>query len=517
VSVSAAGPGRATTTRRPSASTRGRGGTGFGSSTSSAATGTGVTSSAEAVTAHRSAATERSTGERTRPVLGSLAAVSLLVGLLSLGTTIGGDALWLAAMGQAVVEGGGIPRGVPYAVADSSEWVNVPVLSELVFYLAAQAGGVRGLLLLHLAAIAVGLATLAWDARRSWASHRAIAGLLTLLVVGVLLTVLVVRLQLFSLTLLPVLLALLRSEARQPSHRIWLLVPLLALWSNLHGAALVGLAVAGAYLVAERSRHEPGVAAGVVVASTTALCLTPALHRTPVYYWSALNNESAALHEGLWARVDPGSPFDVVMLLAIAVMVALAVRSRPRAWEMLAMAGLAVLTLQAARNGVWLLMLTLGPAASCFRGSRPVSAAPWRALLGVSLGLLLVVGAVVRGPVSTSASAELVERTVRSAQSGVVLAEGSLGEQVVWAGGRVWLTNPLDAYPGEVQREYMDWQRTGSLTLVPPQVDWVLVVRGGASDQALVASPQWRRVGQDSRARLYARQDGTSVSGDDST
>lgn len=460
---------------------------------------------AEASTPGGEPATGRSTGDGRRAVLGWSWGVSLLVGLVSLMTTIGGDALWLAAMGRAVVEAGGVPRGVPYAVSDSSEWVNVPVLSELVFYAVARAGGERGLLLLHLAAVSAGLAALAWDARRSGASHRAITGLLALLVLGVVLSVLVVRLQLFSLALLPLLLVLLRSEARRPSRRIWLLVPLLALWSNLHGAALVGLAVAGAYLVAERSRREPWVAVGLIVASISALCLTPALQRTPLYYWHALNNESAALHEGLWARIDLRSPFDVMMVMAIAVMVVLAVRSRPRAWELLAMAGLAVLAVQAARNGVWLLMFALGPAASCFRSTRGASSPSWRAVVGAGLGLLLIAGAVARGPVSTSASEELVEQTVHVAGSDAVLAEGSLGEQVAWAGGRVWLTNPLDAYPGDIQRQYMDWQRTGSLRLVPLQVDWLLVSADGAPDKELAESPQWQRAGQDDRARLYAR------------
>ena len=53
-----------------------------------------------------------------------------------------------------------------------------------------------------------------------------------------------IRGQLFSLPLFAVCVLLLRAETREPSRRIWLLVPLLALWGNLHGAVLTGAAVA---------------------------------------------------------------------------------------------------------------------------------------------------------------------------------------------------------------------------------------------------------------------------------
>ena len=67
---------------------------------------------------------------------------------------------------------------------------------------------------------------------------------------------LVVRSQLFSLALFPLLVLLLRGEARAPSRRIWLLVPLVALWSNLHGGVLL----------APADRHGGLVAQGDVLA-----------------------------------------------------------------------------------------------------------------------------------------------------------------------------------------------------------------------------------------------------------
>ena len=88
--------------------------------------------------------------------------------------------------------------------------------------------------------------------------------------------VFVVRAELFSLALFPVLLLLLRREAGWRTQRIWLVVPLLALWSNLHGGVLVGFAALAAYLVLDRGRYAPLESLGVLVASALALLATPA-------------------------------------------------------------------------------------------------------------------------------------------------------------------------------------------------------------------------------------------------
>ena len=91
---------------------------------------------------------------------------------------------------------------------------------------------------------------------------------------------LIVRSQLFSLAFFPLLVLLLREEARRPSRRVWLLVPLVALWSNLHGGVLLGIAVAGTYLLLSRARQQPVVAAGVLAGMAIALFATPALAQT---------------------------------------------------------------------------------------------------------------------------------------------------------------------------------------------------------------------------------------------
>ena len=129
----------------------------------------------------------------------------------------------------------------------------------------------------QVAAVAGTLALLARDARRAGAHERALAIALLLLVPACFGPIVAIRAQLFSLPLFALCVLLLRAESRAPSRRIWLLVPLFALWGNLHGAVLTGAAVAGAYLVFERGRQRPGESVAVAARRALALCANPAL------------------------------------------------------------------------------------------------------------------------------------------------------------------------------------------------------------------------------------------------
>ena len=239
-------------------------------------------------------------------------AVTAIAALLSVQAA---DGPWLTELGRAIANRGGIPDGVPYASAPTAGWHNVPVLGELVFALLGTLGS-RGLQIAQVAAVAGTLALLARDARRAGAKERALAIALLLLLPACFGPIVAIRAQLFSLPLFAACVLLLRSESRAPSNRIWLLVPLFALWGNLHGAVLTGAAVAGAYLVFERARHRPGESIAVMVASALALCANPALWHTPSYVLGVLHNEAARQAIGLWAPLSPHSWLDIVFALA---------------------------------------------------------------------------------------------------------------------------------------------------------------------------------------------------------
>jgi hypothetical protein len=171
------------------------------------------------------------------------------------------------------------------------------------------------------------------------------------------------------------------------------------------------------------------------------------------------------------------------------------------------MAGLALLTLHAARGGVWLALFAAPLAARGFGGnpgSRPVPR------LARPIALVLVVGVLIgvaHGPLPSGAGAPLVARTVALAHGTPILAEDLLAEQIAEAGGRVWVSNPIDAFRQSDQRLYVEWLRgvpagDAARGRAPRAV---LVRRGGKAERRLRSDAAFRPIASDRGAVLYAR------------
>ena len=382
-------------------------------------------------------------------------APAVAAGLVAATGTIGADCRWFAALGRAIVHGGGVPSEVAYATADSSGWHDVPAAGQVLFFWLHALAAERGFLLAQVLAVFTAVATLGVDARRRVRD----GGALALVVVAVLIAAFpafaVVRVQLFSLALFPLLVALLRREQARRSARIWLCVPLFAVWSNLHGAVLIGFAVAAVYLVVDRVRWQPVAGVLVLLASAGAICATPAGLDTIEYYRGVLSNEAAKRGIGLWAPLSLSRPFDIVLAVGALLLVTLAIRSRPPLWELVALAALVALTIETSRSGVWLLLFAATPAAAGVRTSF-ARLRPFAAPLTL-IAVAVVVASLVRGPFALGASPRLIAAAITRAGDGPVVAEGALAEQVALRGGRVWMSNPLDAFRRSDQALYLDW------------------------------------------------------------
>jgi hypothetical protein len=413
---------------------------------------------------------------------------------------VGADARWLAALGAVIARAGHIPSSIPYAAAPSHDWVNVPVLGELVFHLLWSLDADRGLVVAQAAAVAATLALVLRDMRAARATDTASALVLLAIPLAAASSLFVVRAQMLSLPLFALLLLLLRSDARAPSRRIWLLVPLVALWSNLHGAVLGGLVVATVYLLFQRR------AFGVLAAAWAALFLTPALVHTGNYYWTVLHSEPAASGFGLWAPLSLRNPFDVLFVAVALPLLFLAVRAQPRRWELVCLAFLAVSTVHVARNSIWLVLFVATPAAAGMR-FREVSAS--RRLLVTAawiVPIVLLIAAFVREPVESVAGPALRAKAVRLAAGAPVLADAEDAEQLALDGRRVWISNPIDAFDRSDQRLYVDWLRgraAGDALL--RRHDVVLVTLDSPAQKRLAHAHAFREVGRDEASVLYRR------------
>ena len=83
-----------------------------------------------------------------------------------------------------------------------------------------------------------------------------------------------------------------------------------------------------------------------------------------------------------------------------------------------------------------------------------------RPALSHCLALVLAAAAVagfVRGPLAPGASPRLIAEAISDAHGDGILADPAAAEQIVQAGGHVWISNPLDAFGRSDQRLDLDW------------------------------------------------------------
>jgi hypothetical protein len=427
------------------------------------------------------------------PVWAPVAFVASLAAVVASSGVIGGDLPWLVPLG-AVVASGHIPDAVPTAAASTASWHDALAGGQLVIWFVDDHLGLRGLLLLQVIAAVAGFGSLAFGLRRESAGGGVLL-VSALVLIGTAPTVLVTRVGLFSLALFPVLVLLVYEDARAPGRRIWLTIPLLALWANLHGMVLAGVAVLGAYLLLDRARRDPLLSVGVGAASIAAIFLTPELWRTPLYYKGVFDNLAAARGLGLWAPLGV-RPFDVAYVVS-GLALLLCARFRLRLWEWMACLALAADSIHTARTGFFLLFVLAYPAA---RGVR--LRAPSPVGLVAATCAFVVLGAAMFASGRHVSNTELARRAAATHE--VVLADPLLGEWVEFFGGRIWVGNPIDAFRQSDQRLYLDWtagDRDGRGAVDHAQL--VLVEPTSAAGKAAAADPRLERVASSANAVLY--------------
>jgi hypothetical protein len=303
---------------------------------------------------------------------------------------------------------------------------------------------------------------------------------------------------------------LLRRESVLPSRRIWLLVPLIALWANLHGGVLIGEAVAACYLLLGRLRHDRWTAAAVLVASAATVFATPAGLETAAYYRQVFDNVWRASHQGLWAAPSLRSPIDIAFFACIAALGYLAVRARPRAWEYAACAGLGLAAATAARNEVWL-VLFLAPVAVQRLGQLPVPRPPIRRALALCAVLIpaavLALAAVGHRSSTYGAGSALRREAIAAAGGTPILADPYDAEQLALQGAKIVIGNPIDAFSRRDQLLYLHWlEGSKSATdLLASDSRAVLVRREDRSQRSLAQDPAFCKAAADLHDVLYVR------------
>ncbi len=235
---------------------------------------------------------------------------------------------WLNLMaGREVIENGLPSRDELTVYGIGATWTDQQWLAQVFTYGVYSLGGFA-LLSIVACAFVVGAFTLAAAASRSLgAGPRAI----WLLFLPVLISAALgwsIRAQMLTLPLYTGLLWLLATQARRPSNRVWLALPLLVVWANMHGSAALGallVMLLGLYeLVRTRGRSAMRSIALIVLAPL-AIFVTP---YSPIaiarYYHLLLLDPPFAGQVTEWQWPAPASntaAFYVLLAMAVPIVV----------------------------------------------------------------------------------------------------------------------------------------------------------------------------------------------------
>jgi hypothetical protein len=189
---------------------------------------------------------------------------------------------WLTLVSGREVAQHGIPQHDHLTVlSHGARWIDQQWLAQLVFYELWRGGGLRLVVLLHFALL-VGAFALALAAARRRGASAATVFWIGLACIFLAPWAWQVRAQSFAYPLYVGTLWLLAADSRSPSRRVLAVLPLLALWANLHGSVVLGAALAvlrGATIAWERARHNPSPAwrtrASLLLASPLVVLASP--------------------------------------------------------------------------------------------------------------------------------------------------------------------------------------------------------------------------------------------------
>ncbi|HEY2962459.1 MAG TPA: hypothetical protein VGJ37_08605 [Pyrinomonadaceae bacterium] len=447
--------------------------------------------------------------------------------------------------GQYVFNMGGVPRTEPYSFTyHGIPYIAHGWLSGVIFYAIWSVAGPK--LLIFIFAVLTALAF--WIAFKRANSHPFIAGVAALVAVWTVLPNIGVRPRVFTILLASIFLALLDRFQRGVKERwIWLLVPLMALWANVHGGFFIGLALIGLTAVGmlfdywagvleepEKLRSRLRVLALVFVGCVLAVLVNPygiKLYTAPIAVLRSSIFQDLVVD---WLSPDfhlPTARPLLLLLLATTAVLALSPK-RPKPSEVLLFLATLYATLKTQRNSVifalvsaplfanyfqiWIDSTRFGKA---FGSGRADSNRRLAILFSVALLLPLVAFAIkLKSAVYSTPTQQSLRVPVQAVeylkQNGITgntfTAPNVWGAYVLWSAPN----NPVyidgrDVYPDTFVKEFVD--------ITFGRIDWrgpfdqrgvkiVLIEPGTVLARELAEAPAWEKIYEDDMSVMFRRR-----------
>jgi hypothetical protein len=311
---------------------------------------------------------------------------------------------WLVVLGGKEVLHHGLPTHDTLAIwTQGRQWVDQQWLGQLAFYGLYALGGIKLFLFGHVVAAGSAFTLALVAARRRGGSTRAVCWLALPSIFLLIWGSWNARAQSLALVLFVALVWLLISDARSPSRRVFLVLPLLALWANVHGTALTGALLVvlwGATFALERRKRPWRTwaprATALCLAPVACLFASPYATSLPGYYHLMLTNSGLREYIVEWRPTAPS--LQTAPFFALAILGAWLVGrcgSRLVRYEKVVLVVTLLMGLQTIRSVIWFTLAALMLLPTVLDGVLPVntSAARYR-LLNLTLVAVSLAGVV---------------------------------------------------------------------------------------------------------------------------
>jgi len=270
---------------------------------------------------------------------------------------------WMALVSGRWIAHHGLPTHDALTVwTHGRRWVDQQWLAQISLYGLWRLGGVKLALLIHALLVMSGLVGAALIARSHGATPRSVTWVAIPVLIAYYPVASVMRPQTFAFPLFAATLWLVLADARHPSRRVFLTLPLLVLWANLHGSVLLGAALVSlgalVQMVARRRPSLRGLA--LLLAPWACVFASPYALHLPAYYEKILVGGNLKEFVTEWAPTTLSATTAAVYLLILGGLwlIGRAGRGVP-AMDQLAFVLAAVLAFDAVRNTAWIGLVAL--------------------------------------------------------------------------------------------------------------------------------------------------------------
>jgi hypothetical protein len=390
---------------------------------------------------------------------------------------------WMALASGRWIAQHGLPSHDTLTVwTHGRRWTDQQWLAQLGVYELWRLGGVKLALLVHALLVTSGLVIAASIARTRGASALSVTWVAIPALIAYYPVASVMRPQSFAFPLFATTLWLVLSDARQPTRRVFLTLPLLVLWTNLHGSVLLGaMLVSLAGLVAlVQERHHTGHGLTLLFAPWACLFASPYAVHLPAYYDKILVGGHFKKFVTEWAptTLTPGTAAVYLLVLGGLWLLGRAGRQAPLL-DQLAFVFAAVLAFEAVRNTAWVALVALAvlpPLVDRLRG--PVQDPPRLnriVAITVVATAVIAVAAVAAKPTSWFTTkfpvAAAKSTSVTAGRNGRVFASSPYADWLLWSepelAGRVAFDARFELLStkeiqriAQLQARSGDWPRT---------------------------------------------------------